>query len=320
MTSKYMKEIEKRVWLILEYLCIIVEKIFFKLNSDKKQNNKNYPPVFIIGAPRSGTTLLYQLLVYGYNFGYFTNFMAKLCRASILATWLVRKSFTKEKMTDFSSHHGETKNWSGPNEAGDFWYRWFPKGRDVYVAPDSTTHSKRIKYSQTVKKMANIAERSFVFKNTFNSMRVAGILEAMPEACVLVCYRKPEYVAQSILKSRIDRYQDKNRWWSLPPKEIDEIQKHPYWEQVVEQVYYTYSQIEKDEDFFGSAPFLHVQYEDLCQNTSRVLGEIEEFLRNRGVNAVRNKVIFPEQFTISTKKQVSDEDYNLILKKVNELW
>ena len=34
-------------------------------------------PVFIIGPPRSGTTLLYQVLVARYTFGYFSNWMAR---------------------------------------------------------------------------------------------------------------------------------------------------------------------------------------------------------------------------------------------------
>jgi len=45
---------------------------------EKKQNF--YPPIFIVGAPRSGSTLLYQLLAYYYNFSYFTNYSSLFYR------------------------------------------------------------------------------------------------------------------------------------------------------------------------------------------------------------------------------------------------
>ena len=35
---------------------------------------KKYPPVFIIGAPRCGSTLLYKVLTEQFKFSYFSNF------------------------------------------------------------------------------------------------------------------------------------------------------------------------------------------------------------------------------------------------------
>ncbi len=44
-----------------------------------------YPPVFIIGPPRSGTTVLYQLLCKHTNFSYINNFIGHWYRIPILA-------------------------------------------------------------------------------------------------------------------------------------------------------------------------------------------------------------------------------------------
>ena len=50
-----------------------------------------YPPIFIIGAPRSGTTLLYKVLIEKLNFGYMSNFNAQFYSIPIVSTWLFKK-------------------------------------------------------------------------------------------------------------------------------------------------------------------------------------------------------------------------------------
>jgi hypothetical protein len=167
--------------------------------------------------------------------------------------------------------------------------------------------------------MAKIAKAPVLFKNTYNSMRIAPIVEALPEASFLVCHRNPVDIAQSILKGRIKRFGSKEHWWALPPKEIDRIKQHPYWEQVGEQVYYIYKQIDEDRDRFGPERFYDVHYEELCQDTHGTLVGIEQFLVSRGLHLdIRGEV--PTRFQVSTGQQINDEDYRLITKKVQELW
>ena len=54
----------------------------------------------------------------------------------------------------------------------------------------------------TLAGMANVVGKPLVVKNTFNSMRIAPILEAIPEAIFLVTRRNPDCL---FLKSRRGR-------------------------------------------------------------------------------------------------------------------
>ncbi len=304
----------------LNLLNIFLSQIQGFLLPQLSKDSIEYPPVFIIGPPRSGTTLLYQLLCHRYNFRYFTNFTAWFYGAPIIA-FKVENFFWPSGYSrpDYESVHGRTTGWQGPHEAGKFWYRWFPNQEYLYV-PESTT-SKIIlnKLRQEITSITKVARNPLLFKNVNNSMRVAPIIEALPETSFLVCYRYPVDIAQSILKGRIKRFGHKEQWWSLLPREIEQIKQRPYWQQVVDQVYFTYKQIDRDREHFGADYFFDVHYEQLCRNPANTLAGIEKFLEPRGVK-LEACGILPTQFSISTGQKISSEDYRLIINRVNELW
>lgn len=278
-----------------------------------------YPPLFIVGPPRSGTTLLYQLLVARYGFAYFSNFSAMFPHTPVLALWIEKKLFPRGNRTfHFDSEYGKTRGWHGPHECGEFWYRWFPRGERVYVAPGDTEQAQLNDLARAVRRISAVARSSVIFKNVYNSMRIAPIVEALPQAAFLLCRRNLVDTAQSILRSRVESGEGKAAWWSLPPKEISEIKTHPYWQQVVEQAYYTYQQIEEDRHRFGSERFLDVEYERLCRQTQDTLDSIECFLARRGVN-VEARGRIPASFRVSTRQKVSDEDYERIRAVVAQL-
>ena len=285
-------------------------------------SNDNSPDaVFIIGPPRSGTTLLYQLMLYHYHFAYFSNFTVKFYRTPIIASWLGKILHKNQNSSyGFTSNYGQTKNRWGPHEAGEFWYQWFPRGEHIYVAPGKTPKLHLKELRQGIIGMNNITGMPVIFKNTYNSMRIAPIMEAIPEACFLVCRRNPLDIAQSILNARIKAQKDKNQWWALPPKEIDQIKAHPYWEQVIEQVYYTYQQIETDKNQFQANRFYDISYESLCKNTHDTMSSVEQFLNGNDIVLTSQNKLIPSHLSFSTGKKVSDKDYYLIVETANKLW
>jgi len=278
------------------------------------------PNIWIIGPPRSGTTLLYQALLKRYKFAYISNFANVLYKAPIIATLIALTLFnSRDHVIEFKSNYGKTSNWLGPNEAGAFWYRWFPKGDCVYV-PSNTLSQERLKLlKREVTGLGLLMKAPVLFKNVYNSMRIAPIFETFPNACFLICVRDPLDTAQSILNGRVKLHNDKSKWLSVPPKEVEQIKLHPYWQQVVEQVYYVYQQLDNDRQFCGTDRFLEVNYEQLCKNPYATLQEIEDFLKLNGIQLISNGDL-PDRFPFSTGQQVSDEEYQRMQEVVNQLW
>lgn len=278
-------------------------------------------PVFVIGPPRSGTTLLYQVLVNRFNFVYLNNLASKFYTAPTIGMWLSKRigALLPRESLGYDSRYGKTESILGPNEAGEFWYRWFPKGEHVYVPPKATSHKSILELQRHVLSISKRFGASMIFKNTYNSMRIAPIMEAFPEAVFLVSQRDPLDTAQSILEGRLKGNGNKNDWWSVPPREVNEIKKHPYWEQVVEQVYYIYKQIEEDSQRYGEDRFLYVSYRGLCEDTRETLENVQKFFNKHGVNALIKDEV-PESFPYSNGKRIDDAEYARLQQKVNELW
>lgn len=278
------------------------------------------PPIFILGSPRSGTTLLYQLLVYGYETAYFDNWTSLFPRIPVTATWFEHRLMGKRPVpASFQSSYGRTKGLRGPSEFGALWYRWFPKGEHVYVQPGKTEWTSLMQVRGTLAGMAKVVGKPLVVKNTFNSMRIAPILEAVPEAVFLVIRRDPILTAASILQGRIDLYGDPDVWLGLPPREIDEIRARPNWEQAVDQMFFIYQQIDEDRKRFGVERFLDIEYLQLCKDVRLEMKRITQFLEGHSL-VLRWKQELPTHFQVSQKQNLSVEDYERIAHRVSEMW
>lgn len=277
------------------------------------------PPIFIIGSPRSGTTLLYQLMLNNFDLAYFSNFIAEQVEHPVAAA-LLQKSFREDGIeSDYTSENGQTRGEFGPSEFGEFWYRWFPRFPDIYVQADVLPKKILNEIHREIMGISSIYNAPMLIKNTFNSMRIAPLIEAFPQGTFIVCRRDPQYIAQSLLKGRIDLFGNKNTWWSLPPKEYNQIKEHYGWEQVAEQVHYIYKSILQDQNRYGSERFFQVDYAEICRNPNRILAGISDFLRSRGICLKEKKTEIPKSFNASESISINETDFRLIEDKLIEL-
>lgn len=279
---------------------------------------KKYPPVFIIGAPRCGSTLLYKVLTERFKFSYFSNFTAKSYKIPICGTLLQNILGVRARTGEYNFNYGQVEDLGSPNECGEFWYRWFPRGMHVYVAPGQTPARNLKELRAEIGGISAVSKRPIIFKNLYNSMRIAPIVEAMPEAVFIICRRHYIDNALSILKGRTKNLHSKDNWWSLPPKEIDYLANLSWAEQIAGQVYYTYQQIEDDKKRFGTERFIEIKYEEFCANVHSSVTRIEEFLSAKGCY-LEKKGEVPKRFQVMKVEGIDSEDKKILLKAVRKL-
>ena len=257
-----------------------------------------WPPVFIVGSPRSGTTLLYQLLMSAFKFSYIPNISNTWYMMPVAAASL-GKRFNKPYSSSFKSEHGFEEGIMAPSEAGKIWNRWFPHEKREgfnYTPSNYLPESVQMKIYSFVANIENTFDAPFLTKNVKMSVRINALLEIFPDALFIHIQRNPVHSAASLLNIR---RQKKKSWWSVMPREYPSIKLQPELEQVCQQVYYTELNIKKDLQDIENSRLHQVNYAKLCTNPVQKLQVIGKFLANNGLPADSDFSSIPKSFPAS---------------------
>jgi hypothetical protein len=245
-------------------------------------------PIFVVGAPRSGSTLLYQLLVVRFDVAYLSNLHCRFFGAPAL----VERAFGKRLRppADFSSRFGSTRGLAATSECGPYWYRFFRKSPQHVSLPEADP-AQLERLRESVRAFAKAAGRPLVFKNLVNSVRLAPLAAALPEALFLVVRRDEADTAASILAGRRTVHADESEWWSVEPPQLERLRALPPEEQVLEQVRAIESLVDEAKEEIGRDRFLDLRYEEICADTHRALESVAEFAERHGVGlGIRREV------------------------------
>lgn len=246
-----------------------------------RSNSFDYPPVFIIGAPRSGSTLLYQILVNTFKFGYLTNLHCRFYGAP----YLLQTSFGRwlpESAAPYSSSFGRSVGLMSPSECGQFWYRWFRHYPQFVPMEDTSIESLR-SLRHVLVGLTSTFGLPMLFKNMLCALRLEPLSALLPEARFVFIRRNPLWTAQSLLLARQQLHGDKGIWWSMEPPDIEFLRTLPPEEQVVRQIDSIHRLIRIAAQAIGEEHFLEIRYEDLCQDTRGTMERTRAFLLRDGV-------------------------------------
>ncbi|PWE33030.1 hypothetical protein DDZ14_08050, partial [Maritimibacter sp. 55A14] len=178
-----------------------------------------WPHVFILSAPRSGTSLFYELMVTRYRFAYFSNLAHRFWKTPVAASRLGRRLIDRHKAA-YRSDYGHIAGWSAPNEGGWIWQRWLADGPwcDETALPSLPVAEMRA----TLGAMSDLFDAPFVNKNVMHSNRVR-LLDAIFPGCLFIEVRRDRAdTARSIIRAQ---ERDKgparspDEWWSVRPSD-----------------------------------------------------------------------------------------------------
>lgn len=280
-----------------------------------------YRPVFIVAPPRSGTTLLYQLMTGHMATCYFTNLAQRLrVQGSeivpVTAAYLVKLlKLGNSQDGAFESYYGATQGWGGANEANGIWERWFPE-EEHSVPPGYLSAPDRQGVYRAVAITERIFDRPFVNKCIRNSVRIEALAEIFPTALFVECTRDRLDMAQSIFIARAQEFpfelegtvDPSQQWWSVKPKEYESIKNKGIIEQVCEQVFWVEQSISTARRALGEDRFHTVDYRHLCQAPRHELDRIVRFMTEQGAPTHITKPV-PDSFPYSTGRKVDDTNY-----------
>jgi hypothetical protein len=237
------------------------------------------PIVYIIGAPRSGTTLLSQLTSRFLPLGYIDNLMARFWSRPSVGIRLSRAVLGPKSREGivFHSTHGVSEGVHGPHEFGYFWRRWLPLDGSPthHLSGADLKKADRDGLRQALEReiLASFGT-GVVFKNVICGFHAAFLTALHPVSLFVHITRDPFETAASILESRKERYGSYDAWWSLKPSTYPfDVGPGDPAAGVVRQVLDCRAEMQQELAQPG-VQGLTVAYEDLCADAGGVLKAI----------------------------------------------
>ena len=229
-----------------------------------KHHECSAPQLFILGLPRSGTTLIYQYIAHRLNVSYFTFGVGKHPYAPCITT-LAQRKLHGHYSSSFESHYGKDAlgNAVAPREAGVWWNRFFDK--DNYVELDNLEKKQIRQIRNTIACVQNIfGGMPFINKNVKHLLRIEALGQIFPNSKFLIVERDIEDVAISILRGRHENLLDASQWWSVRPPDYAELVGLPVEKQIARQCISLKQKMEVDLSKLPNERVIRIQYKDFC--------------------------------------------------------
>lgn len=286
----------------------------------RQKGQPKYPPIFIIGHSRSGTTLLYQILCAHLELAYFANATVKFPAYPVLSTMFFRRLGVCDPDPCYESEYGITRGWNQPNSGYSLWKSWFGTGHgEMGIEPKNET--AREEMIGTVSWISEMYDRPFINKWTPNSARLVELGRSFPEANFLLMRREFQNIAQSMLKARIEVKGDPKESFVTWPEEYESSDPVDYIHSVVEHIRLVENGILSSIDNIGADRFLRINYQDLCKSPLNILNLVRDFYRYRSdfVIMTRNIDVLPRCFPYSNSIKIEMDDYQKLATALSDI-
>ncbi|MCK4763671.1 MAG: sulfotransferase [Candidatus Aminicenantes bacterium] len=252
-----------------------------------------YPVVLIVGAPRSGTTLLMQWLAGLNYFAYPSNLLSRFYGCPYIGAKIQRLlldpkfNFNDEfsdfgGKIDFSSNLGKTQGILSPNEFWYFWRRFFSFGEIQYLDKQRRAQVNSKSFLAELAALEAAFEKPFAMKGMIINWNIPFVAEILKKVLFIYVYREPQHNAQSLLQARVKFFGTEESWYSFKPPEYSELQDLPAVEQVCGQVHYTNRAIREGLRRVDSSKWIETSYEEFCTAPGRLFSQIKEKFSRQG--------------------------------------
>ena len=166
-------------WLLIRAFC---KRFYFlftglerKMVEKFSEQEPVYTPLFIIGPPRSGSTIFYQAITNALNVTYISNLVEACRELPMLGFWLHNIFFDSRAHNSFNSNYGKTIRFYEPAES-IMWLNWI-RTKEHYVLPENIPHENKIAFKKLFKAVLNKYSRPWVVENLAFGMRLKLIKE-----------------------------------------------------------------------------------------------------------------------------------------------
>jgi Sulfotransferase family len=242
----------------------------------RKAPNPGLPLLVICGAPRTGTTLIEQVLIRYLPFAFINNLTAVFPRSPLTANRIFQPA-REVREDSFHSYYGKTVGFAGPNDGLHLWDRWLGSDRTKVRTVLTPTEQRNMR--RFFGAMEQLYSKPILAKNNNLNACAALVAEVLDHAFFICMTRDPRFLAQSQLQARLDIHGRSDMPYGLSLELEPGGSSLTAIENVCRQILFHQQLAREQQKRIGPERFWIVEYESFCQNPSGL------------VEAVANKVL-----------------------------
>ena len=269
--------------------CLLEEP---ELNEVSHLKQPKLPTVFIVGNPRSGTTLLYQWLAATGLFAYPSNIMSRFYNAPYIGALLHKIFVDYDKhgelcgngQFDFTSQLGKTKGAHSPHEFWYFWRRFFHFGKIQCLTKAELAEINHELFLKELAAIESCFEKPLLLKALIMNWNIDYLNHIIQKPLFLFIKRNPMHNMASLFKSRKTFFNDISEWYSFKPPEYELLKTKNVYMQLAGQVNYTNKHIEKTLQRIQAEHSITISYEKFCKAPEQLYSVILSRLHHCGYN------------------------------------
>lgn len=265
-----------------------------------------WPPIFIIGPARSGTTLVYQALCRALRVCYFNNAMLRWGEFPVLISRLAAGFGACTPTANFDSKYAKTQGWSAPNQGVEIWDRWFPRqGQSSSRAHLSRRETSRLR--SVVGAMETIFKCPFLNKWQGHGAHLRQLDRVFPRAVFIRIHRDLIDTVQSNYRGRVDLLGDPTRNFTRVTRSYgSQVGRSPI-QQICSYIAAYERDVDDDEGQIGPHRFLSLTYEEFCQSPMKTARQVISWYGKVTGMQMSIRAPLPDSFSPSRGKKVDDE-------------
>lgn len=235
-------------------------------------------PVFILGAPRTGSTYLYQIVASNFHLPYFSNLTNDYFSSTPIVGLAIQRGVATEMI--FSSQFGKTNGPFQPSEGSGPMRYWFGGGHPSQEVSNSILAGQEQHFIATLAACETLYyDAPLLIKNSWNCFRLPYLIRVLPEARFIWVKRDIRQASMSDLEARIITKGSPLAWNSATPSNLEQLRLRPATEQVVENQYEYNKAIAKSLARHPKIKWCELYFEDLVQEPAAVLDKLSTFLK-----------------------------------------
>ena len=271
------------------------------------------PMIFVCGAPRTGTTLVTQVLLNHLPLQYLNNLTSVFPRSPIVANQLFSR-LVKRRPASYSSFYGKSDHLSGPNDALYIWDRWL--GNDRGRIRESLTAAEKSSMTRFFGAFQMAYPGPLLNKNNNLNVQANIVADVFDNAYFICMTRDPLYLAQSLYLARLEIHGDTGVAYGIHDPDREATQD--IIQDVCRQVLFHHRKIHEQQNRLGAERFWIVPYEQFCNQPEGLVTRVAEDILGVTIRTQELvKTLAP--FTISNKTRMEPEVFEEIQTTLSRL-